>query len=206
MSDLLAKGNTDNSDSISNHYALRKRGLALAPQRDGPRAAHNGEQSIKRYLRYSAYSVHSRCSPHGRWIAQGDPFHRSASNDVVTSVIRSDCYRLERQFAGRDSHPLRDGAFPRHTVHNQEGLCGTCLGRARYKLVRADYSSATRSADSDFPALSRNPRSRAIPITREVTTFPMRMSSSRGLPDGTLLDGQFRRMGRNKFSPTASRP
>ena len=65
-------------------------------------------------------SVHSRCSPHGRWIAQGDPFHRSASNDVVTSIIRSDCYRLERQFAGRDSHPLRDGAFPRHTVRNQE--------------------------------------------------------------------------------------
>ena len=68
-------------------------------------------------------SVHSRCSPHGRWIAQGDPFHRSASNDVVTSIIRSDCYRLERQFAGRDSHPLRDGAFPRHTVRNQEGRC-----------------------------------------------------------------------------------
>ena len=64
-------------------------------------------------------SVHSRCSPHGRWITQGDPFHRSASNDVVTSIIRSDCYRLERQFAGRDSHPLRDGAFPRHTVRNQ---------------------------------------------------------------------------------------
>ena len=64
-------------------------------------------------------SVHSRCGPHGRWITLGDPFHRSASNDVVTSIIRSDCYRLERQFAGRDSHPLRDGAFPRHTVRNQ---------------------------------------------------------------------------------------
>ena len=65
-------------------------------------------------------SVHSRCGPHGRWITLGDPLHRSASNDVVTSIIRSDCYRLERQFAGRDSHPLRDGAFPRHTVRNQE--------------------------------------------------------------------------------------
>ena len=64
-------------------------------------------------------SVHSRCGPHGRWITLGDPLHRSASNDVVTSIIRSDCYRLERQFAGRDSHPLRDGAFPRHTVRNQ---------------------------------------------------------------------------------------
>ena len=71
-------------------------------------------------MRCSAYSVHSRCGPHGRWITLGDPLHRSASNDVVTSIIRSDCYRLERQFAGRDSHPLRDGAFPRHTVRNQE--------------------------------------------------------------------------------------
>ena len=62
-SDLLAKGNTDNSDLISNRYALRKRGLASVPQRDGPRAAHNGEQPIKRYMRYSAYSVHSRCGP-----------------------------------------------------------------------------------------------------------------------------------------------
>ena len=67
-------------------------------------------------------SVHSRCGPHGRWITLGDPFHRSASNDVVTSIIRSDCYRLERQFAGRDSHPLSDGAFPRHTVRNQEEI------------------------------------------------------------------------------------
>ena len=67
-------------------------------------------------------SVHSRCGPHGRWITLGDPLHRSASNDVVTSIIRSDCYRLERQFAGRDSHPLRDGAFPRHTVRNQDGI------------------------------------------------------------------------------------
>ena len=78
-------------------------------------------------MRYSTYSVHSRCSPHGRWITQGDPFHRSASNDVVTSIIRSDCYRLERQFAGRVSHPLRDGAFPRHTVRNQEVSCGVAV-------------------------------------------------------------------------------
>ena len=26
--------------------------------------------------------------------------HRSASDDVVTSIIRSDCYRLERQLPG----------------------------------------------------------------------------------------------------------
>ena len=28
------------------------------------------------------------------------PLHRSASDDVVTSTIRSDCYRLERQLPG----------------------------------------------------------------------------------------------------------
>ena len=27
-------------------------------------------------------------------------FHRSASNDVVTAIIRSDCYRLEQQLPG----------------------------------------------------------------------------------------------------------
>ena len=46
-------------------------------------------------------------------------FHRSASDDVVTSIIRSDCYRLERQSAGRDSHPLRNGAFSRRTDQRQ---------------------------------------------------------------------------------------
>ena len=46
----------------------------------------------------------------------GGLFLRSASGHVVASITRSDCYRLERQLAGRDSHPLGDGAFPRHTV------------------------------------------------------------------------------------------
>ena len=32
--------------------------------------------------------------------ALGGPLHRSASDDVVTSIIRSDCYRLERQLPG----------------------------------------------------------------------------------------------------------
>jgi len=29
---------------------------------------------------------------------------------------RSDCYRLERQVAGRESHPLKMHAFARHTA------------------------------------------------------------------------------------------
>ena len=32
--------------------------------------------------------------------ALGGPLRRSASDDVVTSIIRSDCYRLERQLPG----------------------------------------------------------------------------------------------------------
>ena len=38
------------------------------------------------------------------------------------NIIRSNCCRLERRFAGRVSHPLRDGAFPRHTVCSAESL------------------------------------------------------------------------------------
>ena len=67
-------------------------------------------------------SVHSRCGSYGRWVTQGDPFHRSVSNDIVTSIIRFDCYRLERRFAGRDLQPLRDGAFSRHTESGAETL------------------------------------------------------------------------------------
>ena len=87
-------------------------------------------------------SVHSRCGPHGRWITLGDPLHRSASNDVVTSIIRSDCYRLERQFAGRDSHPLRDGAFPRHTVRNQVDVEACKRVRVRFRCVSTRFKSS----------------------------------------------------------------
>ena len=44
------------------------------------------------------------------------PFRRSASDGFVTSTIRSNCYRLERQLPGGLSHPLDDGAFPRRTM------------------------------------------------------------------------------------------
>ena len=44
--------------------------------------------------------VHSRCGPHSRRAALGGPLHRSASVDVVASINRSDCYRLERQLPG----------------------------------------------------------------------------------------------------------
>src|SRR5450830_380633 len=50
-------------------------------------------------------------------------FHRSVSAKVVTSSPRSDCFRLERPFAGWDSHPLETAVFARHT--NAFGVCGT---------------------------------------------------------------------------------
>ena len=99
-------------------------------------------------------SVHSRCGPHGRWITLGDPLHRSASNDVVTSIIRSDCYRLERQFAGRDSHPLRDGAFPRwdHAPRTRTAraiwACRWSADAARLPLCIPTPSPARRRACS----------------------------------------------------------
>ena len=43
-------------------------------------------------------------------------WHRSASIHVVASMNRSDCFRLERQLAGQDSHLLGGTAFPRCTA------------------------------------------------------------------------------------------
>ena len=67
----------------------------------------------------SMLSVHSRCGPHGRWITLGDPFEvlRTMSLPPSSAPIATG---WSDSFAGRDSHPLRDGAFPRHTVRNQE--------------------------------------------------------------------------------------
>ena len=46
---------------------------------------------------------------------KGGPSRRSASVHVVTSMTRSDGFRLERQLAGRASHPLGASAFARRT-------------------------------------------------------------------------------------------
>ncbi len=56
----------------------------------------------------SAVRVSRACSAFTRVVAcvvaeppEAALCHRSASDDVVTSTIRSDCYRLERQLPGR---------------------------------------------------------------------------------------------------------
>ncbi len=47
---------------------------------------------------------------------EGGPSRRSASVHVVTSMTRSDGFRLERQLAGRASHPLGASALARRTL------------------------------------------------------------------------------------------
>ena len=71
--------------------------------------------------------------------------HRSASTDVVTSLVRSDCYRLEATVAGRDSHPLRNGAFARVLFEEFTGAMNAALahpemiaGLTRRGLTPAD--------------------------------------------------------------------
>jgi len=59
-------------------------------------------------------SVHSRFGLHVRRVAQGDPLHRRL-RQVRHLPCRSDCYRLERPVAGRESHPLKTAAFSRRT-------------------------------------------------------------------------------------------
>ena len=54
-----------------------------------------------RISRFEACSAFTRVA--ARMVARGRPrrpFHRSASGHVVTSITRSDCYRLERQLPG----------------------------------------------------------------------------------------------------------
>ena len=67
----------------------------------------------------SAFTVFGACSAFTRVAARmvakpsiDGPFPRSASNDVVTSIIRSDCYRLERQLP--DGIRTRWGMAPFH--------------------------------------------------------------------------------------------
>src|ERR1041385_6331264 len=63
--------------------------------------------------------------------------HRSVSVKIVASSHRSDCFRLERPFAGWDLHPLEIAVFARHTV------------RSRLESVsRKSIFSPTRSDDS----------------------------------------------------------
>ena len=77
---------------------------------------------------------------------------RSASADVVTSIVRSDCYRLERQLPG--GIRTRWGMAP-FTAHQIEGLCfsvgvrsGFCVRPARRFNRRLGYRADPCAARS----------------------------------------------------------
>ena len=81
--------------------------------------------------------------------------HRSASGHVVTSITRSDCYRAGATVAGRDSHPLGDGAFPRRTCRHQLYLDGTGLavpGRHARPLLPARHRLGRGRSHDQRPA------------------------------------------------------
>ena len=85
--------------------------------------------------RCSHRSLPGRCSPKYRRVglritffeeftrvalgAPKAPFAIGASTHVVTSMSRSDCFRLERQLAGRASHPLGASALARRTISTE---------------------------------------------------------------------------------------
>ena len=65
------------------------------------------------------------------------PFLRSASDDVVFSFARSDCYRLERQLPGRTCKSL--GMTPSHGTRqrwvNADGAAGAATPHARVNVL-----------------------------------------------------------------------
>jgi hypothetical protein len=116
-------------------WPQRPRGLA--PTRPGRRLPGCAQRSLgaltPRLERVSGPAAMATSPPTTRWFEAcsafthvtacvlatsptGDPFHRSASANVVTFFPRFDCYRLERPVAGWELHPLKSRAFARHTV------------------------------------------------------------------------------------------
>ncbi len=80
---------------------------------------------------------------------KGGPSRRSASVHVVTSMTRSDGFRLERQLAGRASHPLGASALARRTLfYTTNPLCvnyDVALARPPALAVGNPASSPPRS-------------------------------------------------------------
>ena len=78
----------------------------------------------------------------------GGPFHRSASGYVVTSITRSDCYRLERQLPGGICTRCRMVPFTAHRSHCATGMWS---GSDRYRMLHTTNTS--RNSDGD-PAIA----------------------------------------------------
>ena len=67
--------------------------------------------------------------------------HRSASDDVVTSIIRSDCYRLERQLPG--GIRTRCGTAPSHGARRVKGWRAYIRVRWRFRCFRPGPQSGS---------------------------------------------------------------
>ena len=73
--------------------------------------------------------VHSYCGLPARGVAQGNPLHRRLRR-LRYLHRRSDCYRLERNLAGRELHPLKTHAFSRRTKGKNCPGSRSCQGAA----------------------------------------------------------------------------
>jgi hypothetical protein len=89
------------------HGSLTSPGMAAFPELPAGRLLH--------WIFRGLLGVHSRYGLRTRQVTLSDPLHRRLQ--LVRYLHScSDYYRLERQFAGWDSHPREDRAFARRTV------------------------------------------------------------------------------------------
>ncbi len=76
--------------------------------------------------------VHSRCGLPARGVAQGNPLHRRLRR-LRYLHRRSDCYRPERNLAGRELHPLKTHAF--HGAQRGREAGGMGVAKLERRLV-----------------------------------------------------------------------
>ena len=112
------------------------------PSNGGLPHVADGSASASHFSRPAQRSLTLRpaCSP----ITQGDPLHRRLQQLRYLHHC-SDCYRLERQVAGRELHPLKTHTFARHTATPALRLATACTGGLRG--CRAGRSFSDQQAD-----------------------------------------------------------
>jgi hypothetical protein len=117
---------------------------------------------------------------------------RSVSAKFVASSHRSDCFRLERPFAGWDSHPLEIAVFARHTLgygfadEHVNAIVRQGLAVPSFKLVIVDPSPT-----NDFVRRLKSRRDRRVWILSGVTFGTFTGFVEHILPD--LRDEEVRR-------------
>ena len=91
--------------------------------------------------------VHSRCSPHGPLIPLKGPFLRVLQ--VIRRLLtRPECFRLEREFAGPDSHRGGKCTLSRHTQQRRRtGAAGRRSGTEQLSVCRIGFRRRTCGDD-----------------------------------------------------------